>query len=102
MSPKKETAAARRKRERERSKQDDTLFAHLGALHRLEEDDLDLLTAVASKAGFARKCDIFVRPSAIEGSPDPERWPLARAKKLRAIIEGPPPAPRSSTEGSRR
>ena len=89
MSPKGETPGARRKRERERARQDATLFAHLGAIHKLEEDDLDLLTAIAAAAEFTRKSDIFVRPSVIEVTPDPARWPLAKVKRLRKLLAGP-------------
>ena len=101
MSPK-ETPAARRKRERDRARQDDALFQHLGALHRLEEEDFDLLTAIAAKAGFTRKSDVFVRPSVIERSPDLERWSSARTKRLRTVLEGAPPAPPRDPQGLRR
>ncbi len=88
MSPQNDTPGARRRRERERAQKDETLFAHLGLVHKLEEDDLDLLTAIAEKLEFTRKSDIFVRPSVIETSPDLTRWSLAKVKRIRVALTG--------------
>ena len=72
--------------ERERRGADERLFGHLGAVHALSESDLDLLRAIAAEEGFARQCDIFVRPSRIAASPDPERWSPEQVQALRTRL----------------
>jgi len=72
--------------ERERRRADERLFRHLGAVHSLDDEDLALLEAIAAEEEFARKCDIFVRPSRIVASPDPERWSPARVESLRSRL----------------
>ncbi len=90
MSPPRESEGARRRRERERTRGDDRLFLHLGAVHGLDEDDLALLEAIAAVEEFTRRSTIFVRPSRIARSPDPERWSETRVAELRRRLgEGP-------------
>ena len=79
-------SGARRRRERDRTRADQRLFDHLAAVHRLEEEDLALLEAIAAAEEFSRRVDIFVRPSCVATSPDPDRWSATQVAALRARL----------------
>ena len=97
MSPSPPPAGgSRRRRERDRQRADERLFSHLGAIHRLDEEDLALLEAIAATADLRRRSDIFVRPSRIVRSPEPDRWPAARVRALAVRLGEPPPAARGN------
>ena len=85
----KESPGARRRREKEREKQDSALFDHLAQVHRLSEEDQDLLTAIAAEREFSRRSDMFVRPSLIERTPDPDRWSPAQVRRVAETLAGP-------------
>ncbi len=88
MSQSDDSPAKRRQRQRERERRDQALFDHLSAAHRLEAEEIALLEALGERHRFTRRCDIFVRPTLITGTPDRERWTEQQVERLRQRLGG--------------